>query len=232
MTDIVPELFERIKKDFENRVNNNAEIRRLRELIQNRKGSYVEAEKIAKEIGSELSQALGKNLSSDLLPDGRMYFNIADRTVRPLLEECYNMTAEDAMIVQKLINERAQIGLAVQQPQIDEDRVSAIVNSLSRAEQFDDIAWLLDDPLINFTLSAVTDVVKVNFEFHGKAGLNPKIVRTAERKCCKWCRGLAGTYSYPVESKDVFRRHQRCHCTVIYDQGDGFRENVHTKKRV
>lgn len=230
MEDIVPELLEKLKRDFENGVNNNAEIRRLRELILNRKGSYIEAEEIAKEIGLELSQSFGKNVSSAVLPGGKMHYNIADRTVRPLLEESYKMATEEAMAVQQVINERAHIGLKVQQPEIDEDRVAGIVRSISNAEHYDDIAWLLDEPLINFTLSAVTDVVRVNFEFHGKAGLNPKIIRKAERKCCKWCSSLAGTYSYPVENRDVFRRHQRCRCNVIYDQGDGLRENVHSKK--
>ena len=232
MKDIVPELLEKIQKDFENSVNNNAEIARLRKLIESREGSYIEAEEISKEIGAELSQAFGNNLSSATLPDGKMYFNIADRTVKPLLEEGYLMATQDAMAVQKILNERAGIGLKVQQPEIDSERVAGLIDSLVSADQFDDIAWLLKDPLINFMLSAVTDVVRENFEFHGKAGLNPKIVRTAERKCCKWCRSLAGTYSYPVENDDVFRRHQRCQCTVIYDQGDGLRENVHTKKRV
>ena len=232
MTDIVPELLEKIQKDFQNGVNNNSEITRLRELIRNRKGSYIEAEEISKEIGAELSQAFGNNISSAVLPGGKMHYNIADRTVRPLLEESYNMAAKDAMAVQKLINERSNIALKVQQPEIDSDRVAAIVDSLANADQFDDIAWLLEDPLINFMLSAVTDVVRANFEFHGKAGLNPKITRKAERKCCKWCSNLAGTYSYPVSNDDVFRRHQRCRCNVMYDRGDGLRENVHSKKVV
>ena len=232
MEDIVPELLEKLQKDFEDGVNNNTEIQRLRELIQNRKGSYIDAEDIAQEIGSELSQAFGKNVSSAVLPGGKMHYNIADRTVRPLLEESYNMATEDAMAVQRLINERAHIGLKVQRPKINEDRVAGVINKLSDAEHFDDIAWLLDEPLKNFMLSAVTDVVRANFEFHGKAGLNPKIVRKAESKCCKWCSSLAGTYSYPVSNNDVFRRHQRCRCNVIYDQGDGLRENVHSKKAV
>ena len=232
MKDIVPELLEQLQKDFENGVNNNTKIQHLRELIQNRTGSYIEAEEIAKEIGAELSQAFGKNISSAVLPGGKMHYNIADRTVRPLLEESYNMAAKDAMAVQELINERSHIGLKVQQPEIDSDRVASIVDSLANADQFDDISWLLDDPLVNFMLSAVTDVVRANFEFHGKAGLNPKIIRKAERKCCKWCSNLAGTYSYPVSNDDVFRRHQRCRCNVIYDRGDGLRENVHSKKAV
>ena len=232
MVDIAPELLEKLQTDFADGVHNNTEIQRINALIQNRKGSYIDAEDFAKEIGKELSQTLGNNLSSMMLPDGKMYYNIADRTVRPLLESGYMLAAEEATAVQKVLNERAAIGLPVQNPGVDTERIDGIIQSISNAEQFDDIAWLLDAPLENLILSAVTNVARANFEFQGKAGLNPKIVRKAERKCCKWCSNLAGTYSYPVDNEDVFRRHQRCRCTVIYDQGDGFRENVHGKKKI
>lgn len=232
MVDVVPQLAKKLKRGFESGVGNNIEIQRLQQKIRYRNGTYADAEEIAKEIGSELSKTFEKNLSSTVLPDGKMYYNIADRAVRPLLEESYTMAIHEAMEVQRQINEKAHISISVQKPVIDKDRVEGIINSLSNAEQFDNIAWLLEEPLINFVSQAVTDVVRDNFEFHGRAGLNPKIIRTAENKCCDWCRSLAGTYRYPVENRDVFRRHQRCRCSVIYDQGDGFRENVHTRQQL
>ena len=232
MADIVPQLLEKMKRAFESRVDSNAEIQRLKKLIQDKKGTYIEAEEIAKEIGAELAKTFGENLSSATLPDGKMYYNIADRAIRPLLEKSYTMSTQEAMEVQKQLNESAHIGLKVQEPTIDSDRVDGIINRLSSADQFDDIAWILEDPIISFTLQAVTDVVMKNFELQGKAGLNPKLVRTAERKCCDWCRNLAGTYNYPVEDRDVYRRHQRCRCSVIYERGDGFRQNAHTKQQL
>ena len=48
--------------------------------------------------------------------------------------------------------------------------------------------------------------------------------------CCEWCRALAGTYSYPDVPKDVYRRHQRCRCTVDYYPGNGKIQNVHSKQ--
>ncbi|CAG7589950.1 hypothetical protein PEPTYR26121_01104 [Peptoniphilus tyrrelliae] len=37
-------------------------------------------------------------------------------------------------------------------------------------------------------------------------------------------------YEYPDVPKDVYRRHQRCKCTVDYLPGDGRKQDVHTKK--
>jgi hypothetical protein len=35
-------------------------------------------------------------------------------------------------------------------------------------------------------------------------------------KGCRWCRNLAGEYSYPDVPRDVYRRHDNCSCTVTY----------------
>lgn len=65
----------------------------------------------------------------------------------------------------------------------------------------------------------------------GKAGLQPRIIRKATGTCCEWCKNLAGTYDYPVENEDVYRRHERCRCTVDYDPGGAKRfQDVHTKE--
>ena len=61
------------------------------------------------------------------------------------------------------------------------------------------------------------------------AGLRPRVIRTAESHCCKWCSALAGTYDYPRVPKDVYRRHERCRCRVEYDPGEGRRQNVWNK---
>lgn len=71
--DIAPELLERIRKDF-------------LELLGDSKvtqQTYVGAEEYAEQVGSALAEAFRRHLSSDVLPDGKMYWNIADRVIRP-----------------------------------------------------------------------------------------------------------------------------------------------------
>lgn len=55
------------------------------------------------------------------------------------------------------------------------------------------------------------------------------IVRTTDGKCCKWCTAIAGRYEYGNEPHDVYRRHDNCGCTVIYESGRQ-RQDVWTKK--
>jgi len=49
------------------------------------------------------------------------------------------------------------------------------VNRLASEESFDDVKWLLDDPIVNFSQSIVDDSIRKNAEFHHKVGLSPKL---------------------------------------------------------
>lgn len=219
MDDIAPELLEKIRKVF-------------RELMGEPEApaDYAEAAEYADRVGDALSEAFGRCVSGESLPDGRMYWNIADRVVRPMLEEDHALVSEAAANAQRILNESAGLNLKAQTASLDESRVEGILNKLSAAEQFDDVAWVLDEPVRTFSRSVVDDTLRANVTFQGKAGLRPKIVRRAEAKCCEWCSRLAGTYSYPDVPNDVYRRHERCRCSVEYDPGSGRRQSVHTKQ--
>lgn len=227
--DIAPALLELLQQDFASRVQNNKKLQALMELINTGKATYIQAEEAAYELGKALSQAFGNCLSSAVLPDGKMYYNIAQRVVGPMLREDHKMIAKISEQVQAALNKKAGIGLKPQTAEVDEDRIYGIVNKISEADCFDDVAWVLGEPVVNFAQSVVDSILKANVEFQGKAGLSPKIYRKAERKCCEWCQGLAGEFEYPMVPDDVYRRHERCRCTVEYDPGSGKRQNVHTK---
>lgn len=233
MEDIAPGLLEKIRASFIRNIQSNEEIQALNQAIESGAATYTEAEQFGIKVGEALADAFGEHLSSANLPHGKLFYNIADRVVRPLLEEDFELVANAAAEVQKALNQKAGIHIKALTATVDADRVDGIIESLVKAEQYDDIAWLLEEPLVNFSLGAVTETLRVNFEFHGKSGLNPKVIRKCEAKACKWCRSLAGTYSYFDDfDRNVFRRHQRCRCTVLYDPGNGKLENVHSKKLV
>ena len=162
--DIAPELLEQIREAFSRNIEESDEIQRLYQAIQAGTATYAEAEQYGIAVGEALAQAFREYLSSADLPHGKLYYNLADRVVRPLIEEDFDLVAAAAAQVQKSLNEKAGIGLAVQTAEVDDDRVDGIIKSLSNADQYDDIAWLLEEPLVNLSLSAVTDTLKKNFE--------------------------------------------------------------------
>lgn len=230
--DIAPALLETIEKAFYENLARDRKGAELLKKIHIKHATYETAGDYAEQIGIALAKAFRDNLSSDVLPDGKMYWNIADRVVRPLIGADYRLTSEAAALVQQALNEAAGIGLKAKAAPLNEERVSGFLNTLANAERYDDVAYMLEEPvLVNFTRSIVDETVKVNADFHRSAGLHPKIVRRAEHKACKWCRALAGSYNYPEDTPDdVFRRHENCRCVVEYDPGDGSRQDVWTKE--
>ena len=234
MEDVAPELLEEIQQVFKDLLATRPRIKALYSRIFRGDASYIQAQDYADEVGKALSQAFGTVLHGDVLPDGKMYYNIADRVLRPMLVEDYNLVAAAAEQVEKTLNARAGIGLKPLVADLDEERVQNIIEKVAAAEEFDSVAWMLQESVItNFSMCIVDETIRENARMHSNAGLHPKIIRKAESGCCKWCSGLQGTFDYPEDiPDDVFRRHNDCRCTVEYDPADGRKErqNVHTKR--
>ena len=87
MTDIAPELFEKLHNAFERERESSGKLAKLEARNRSGKATYHEALDYAATIGEILQKVFKENIKAEDLPDGMMYYNIADRTVRPLLEE-------------------------------------------------------------------------------------------------------------------------------------------------
>lgn len=233
MEDIAPKLYEKIKKQFDDEIEKNKKLRGLAHKARNGAATYKEAHEFAIESGEILSKVLKNNLSSSVLPDGKLYYNIADRTIRPMLEDLYEKVADYSEDVQTLLNKNQNIGIKAIRVKMNEDKVQGIVDITSGKECFDDIKYMLEGPVVNFAQTTVDDTVRENADFQYKSGLSPKIIRTSTGKCCEWCNKIAGVYEYEKVANtgnDVFRRHKHCRCLVEFDSGNKKRQNVHTKK--
>lgn len=230
MEDIAPQLLEQLRSRFSERVAANPLLRALMKRIETGDATYVDAEEYAYQVGKILAEVFRTYLSSEILSDGRMYYNIAERVLRPLLEEDHAIVSKAAAMVQEVLNKKAGLGIKAQIVKANDDRIYGIINKVSESKIFDSVAWVLDEPVKNFSINVVDEILRANVEFQGRSGLNPKVIRTAERNCCQWCSDLAGVYDYPVD-REVYQRHERCRCTVEYDPADGRRgrQNVWTK---
>ncbi|WP_270597408.1 hypothetical protein [Enterococcus asini] len=230
MDDIVPDLLKSIENQFEDRTANSKKIKKSLKLLKDEKATYLDANDFAIEVGEILTDVLSKNITASSLPDGKMYFNIANRVLNSTLKNNFELVSGYTSDVQKLLNQEAGLGLTVQSPTLNQDRIDGLINRISSEEIFSDVKWLLDDPIVNFSQSVVDDSIKANADFHAKAGLSPVLVRRVFGKACDWCQNLAGSYNYNDAPKDIYRRHRRCRCTVDYRPGDGRRQDVWSKQ--
>lgn len=228
--DIVPALLEEIQNEFDKRTYNSKKLKKAFLLLQNKKATYLDANNFAIEIGEILSDVLRTKITAEILPDGKMYFNIADRILNSTMKKNYDLISNFIVDVQTELNRTANLRLKGQIPKFNQDRIDGIVNRVSSEEDFESIKWLLDDLIINFSQSIVDDGIKANAEFHAKAGLKPKITRRVSGHACEWCQNLSGTYDYYEAPDDIYRRHERCRCTVDYQPGDGRQQDVWSKQ--
>ena len=232
MKDIMPELLEKIESDFKKRFDKSKKVADFYKKIRDGTATYKDAHAFAIEISEILTKSYMDHLSAATLPDGKMYYNIANRIIPKTLKKNYNLACEAGKKVQENINQKHGIGIKAVKPEMNEDRVKGIVDIVSGKDDFDDIAYMLKEPVTNFTQSVIDDVVRENADFQYLSGLDPVIVRTSAGKCCEWCDKLVGIYDYSKVSdtgNPVFRRHKGCKCIVEFEK-IGKRQNVHTKR--
>lgn len=222
MDDISPELLNKIQKYFAE------DVAAIQEEIKSGRMSYEEAYGASIRVGTALSKAFNENISAEILPDGRMYYNIANKVVLPMLKEEHDIVSQAAVQAQQNANKAAGIGIRAQAAEFDTDRAKGIIDRVS-SEPYDDIKWILNEPVKTFAKNVVDRTLQKNVEFQGKSGLHPKIVRRASAGACEWCLAVAGTYSYPDVPHDVFRRHENCDCVTEYIDGGKY-QDVWTKK--
>ena len=232
MEDMTPQLIQSVTDEFHRLYNDSPKIKTLLAKVKAGTATYAEAQDYALEVSRLIGQAYEKHVSSASLPDGKLYYNIASRLIPETLDENYALVSQYAAEVQTRLNQNAGIGLKAQTAELEQDRIDGLVDMASNAEQYDDVAGQLLTAFENFSQHIVDRTNQKNADFHYRAGLSPQIVRKAERKCCKWCRALAGKYDYPDVPRDVYRRHENCRCTVLYDPADGSKslQNVHSKR--
>lgn len=228
--DVLPGILQEVQERFERDFGKSEIVRNAFAMLEAKKATYKTANEFAIEIGEILSKALRASLSADKLPDGKMYYNIAQRLLTDVLGRNHELVSGYASDVQKNLNDEAKIGLKVQVPELNLDRIAGIVNRFSSEENFEDVSWLLGEPIVNFTQSIIDDSIRKNAEFHAKTGLVPTISRHSTRRCCKWCDSLVGNYIYGEEPNNFYRRHQHCTCVIDYHPKNGKVQNSWTKK--
>lgn len=230
MDDIAPYLLEEIQKEFDSLYHKNKKIQKLLDIINSGRGTYEEANEYAIEVGEILAKCYADSITEEILPDGKMYYNIAKRTIEPTMKNNFDLISNVSVSAQEALNQKANIGLAVEYPEINQYKIDSIINKLT-SDQFNKVDFILQEPVAHFSQSIVDDTIKANAELHSRSGLHPKITRKVRGGCCKWCMNLAGTYAYPDDvPDDVYRRHDHCRCEVLYDPGEGKQvQNVHTK---
>lgn len=217
-----------IRKTFAQKMQNDKRLAELAELIAAGGGTYVQAQEYAELAAAALSQAILEYVTVETVPE--ITLELAEAILKPTLKTGFESIEAISRAVQQNLNAAAGIGLKAVGVRQNIDRVQGLCTAVSGYEETADALWIFGEPIKTYMRTIPADVLKANVAFQGQAGLAPMIVRKNVGKCCDYCDKLAGSYQYPAVDSDVYRRHDRCRCTVDYMPGDGRVQNVHSKR--
>ena len=233
MTDVVPEMLSDIDSLFKAHTMADRKLATVSKRIRDGTATQIDGHLYAERLGHNASRALQEVLTPDRLPDGKLYYNIATRTVVPTLENNQRLVNEAATSIQSTIDAKSGIRMGSIEPEFPKSRVNGLIDKMcAEGIEIEDALKWLGEPIVNNSEAFYDDFQRDNAEFRYKSGLKTTITRIAEPKCCEWCAGLEGTYDYAYAGdlpEDIYRRHEFCRCsvTVTYKRTT---ENVWTKR--
>lgn len=214
---------ERVDAAYEKLTAANARIKSLEKKLAD--GTLTMKE--GAELTDLRAQAFGTAFSGgvlDIAQDER------ESACTELLRKRCDDTDEVAEAAQRAALSRQGLNLTPPTAPFEEDRARKIGHSLE-----DDT--VPDETIQRRAKSATETMIRSQYDRNMKqgaktcaeAGLKTYIIRDSASGCCKWCDEVAGKFAYGSEPKDVYRRHDNCSCSVVYESGRG-RQNVWSKQ--
>ncbi|MCI5674844.1 MAG: hypothetical protein MR314_01565 [Ezakiella sp.] len=94
--DIVPELLQAIGDKFSDRTTKI--LKDKLQLISDKKATHKDSNELAIEVGNILADIFGEEINSDILPDGKMYYNIAKRLIEPSLKADHEIISRNTTL--------------------------------------------------------------------------------------------------------------------------------------
>lgn len=200
--------YEQLRKTIDDKLATDPEFRTIVKRINSGRANFIDTSRYSQ----ILSQTIGKELSKSIE-------SITDKEAitQQLLKDSYNEINDVCVRVQEMIDSDAGVHINPQQASFPKERVESFSRSL--------VDLTVDSDVIRrraragsetITKSFHDSYIKKNAQFRNDAGFNCYIVREG-RSCCKWCADVAGKYKFGEQPDGIFRRHDNCNCTIIYD---------------
>lgn len=200
--------YEQLRKRIDGKLAVNPEFRSIVRRISSGTATFADTSKYAQ----ILSSTIGNELSANVL-------ELSDREqiTQQLLRYGYKDINEVCARVQSSLDKTIGVSIRPQTADFPEERVQQFSHSLVDPTVEDSVIQRrAKNGTANITMSFHDDYIEKNAKFRNDAGLNCYIERIGS-DCCEWCTEVAGKYLFGTQPKDVFRRHDKCDCVIIYD---------------
>lgn len=233
-SDIGQDILSSVRADFAKALDDKSgRLGRLFRKIQDGSATMSDVSTFSVLIGQTVSSAVEKQITPDVLPDGTLYFNIAQTVLQGVLRDSHELINLAAQSVQERLDAQQGLHIKPVKPDFPEERIRDIAGAASTASMNKNEGKeerRLTSPVENVVQSFYSDYVRENADLRSKAGLNAYIIRRTSGRCCPWCSGLAGRYRYDDAPSDIYARHDNCTCTVDFVTNN-YRQDVWNKRK-
>ena len=128
--DIVPVLYERMQAAFRENIKNDKTIQTFEKKLGKKTAVISEVFQYATRLGRAAASAFTGTLTRDALPNGRLYWNIVERTLLPLMQEVHRLVLDAAVAVTEVEDEQNGIRLKPIRPAFPEERMHGLMDAL------------------------------------------------------------------------------------------------------
>lgn len=203
-------LTERLQAQLAARTATDPRMRAILRRIRAGTASFSDTALYTRYLGEQLGGIL-----ADALPDAAPE-EIAEAS-RVLLREAHADVTAQAAIVQEIQDRQLGASLAAKCPKYPAGRVEKVASSLTdQTVPVEKRQRRARNASANVVASYHDEFIKENARIRSDAGFSCKTVRLGTQ-CCPWCAKLTGSYPAGSEPRDLFRRHDNCTCTIIYE---------------
>lgn len=196
--------------EFQKKCALDSELRALKQKIESGSADFSDTAAYSQRVSKLLGKTLSKHI--DGIPAGER-----EKICKWLLQEQYKGTNSICEVVQMALDEAQGIHLKPVKPKFPAERVQQVAHALEDPTVKPEVIQRrANAPVANVSMSFHDDYIKENAKIRAKLGMKPTITRYGSG-CCSWCSAVAGRYRFGDQPKDIFRRHDNCDCTIIYD---------------
>lgn len=128
--DIGVKLWESIEREFRNAIEKDMMIVAFEDRLGRGAAGFGDVSEYANRLGEIAGEVLRKHLKKENLPNGKIYWNIAQKTIRPILKMVHELVNEAAAAVQKQEDKKIGISLKPIKPPFPEDRAKDLIGKI------------------------------------------------------------------------------------------------------
>lgn len=133
MKDIGLELQKSIETAFNERLAIDVVIKAIKLKVTNGKATQRDVTMLCKRLGDVASKVLIDNVKPEMMPNDKMYWNIAEKAIKPLMIKIHSIVNKVA--VEVVMTERKANGIHIKpiEPAFPEERIESLINNFVNA---------------------------------------------------------------------------------------------------